>query len=381
MKVPTSRASLLLAASCAVQIMVGAAPLFEQTDVFVSGANGYAAYRIPAIEATPDGTLLAFAEARKYGLADPGFGNQQIDLVLKRSTNAGRTWLALQTVEEAGELGSSANPCPVVDRDTHRIWLFYLRGRPGRNTYTARPGTRDVETFVRSSDDQGATWSEPVDLTSVARDLSDPKWRTTVIGPGGALQARDGRLAVPAWRFEPWSVFALVSEDHGRTWQRRPFVAGVSGDECQLVELADGQWLFDIRQQRGTQRWQSTSSDGGATWSKPRASQTVSRVACAIERLTLHAAGGDRDRLLWTGPKGPGRSNLVARVSYDEGKTFPHERVLYEGTAAYSDLALLKDRTVGVLWERGAARDYQFITFTRLNQEWLEQKPDAAVKP
>ena len=360
--------------------LAAAAPLFDQANVFVSGLHGYAAYRIPAIETAPDGTLLAFAEARKYGLNDPGFAKQEIDLVIKRSTDLGRTWSEMKVIEHAGELWSSANPCTVVDRNTKRVWLFYLRGKPQRNTYTARPGTDDVGTFLRSSDDNGVTWSEPIDLTIVARDMADPKWRTSVVGPGGGIQARDGRLAVPVWKFEPWGVFAVVSEDHGRTWHRGELVPGVAGDECQLVELANGDWLFDIRQQRGGNRRQSTSSDGGKTWSQSRAGEKVARVACAIERLTLKANGDDRDQLLWTGPKGPERSNLVARVSYDEGKTFPHERPIYNGPAAYSDLTILKDKTAGVLWERGTNSNYQFITFTRFNREWLESK-DAAKPP
>jgi sialidase-1 len=95
-------------------------------------------------------------------------------------------------------------------------------------------------------------------------------------------------------------------------------------------------------------------------------------VACAIERLTLQGAGSDRNRILWTGPQGPERRRLVSRTSYDEGKTFINERVVSEGYAAYSDLTVLTDKTVGILWERGQARGYQFLTFTRLNLEFLE---------
>lgn len=57
----------------------------KHVDVFRAGESGYFAYRIPAIETAADGSLVAFAEARKYNLGDPGFGKQDIDLVLKRS--------------------------------------------------------------------------------------------------------------------------------------------------------------------------------------------------------------------------------------------------------------------------------------------------------
>ncbi len=369
---PKTRIAAATACWFTLSAALQAAPLFQQTDVFVAGQGGYFAYRIPAIETTPDGTLLALAEARKYNLNDPGFEKQDIDLVVKRSTDQGATWSAMKVIEDPGEKWSAANPATLVDRETGLVWLFYLRGKPERNTYTARAGTEDIQILARTSRDQGATWSEPLDLTRATRDLSDPKWRCSVVGPGGGICTRDGRLVIPVWRFEPWGAFAAFSKDHGRTWQRGGFVPGVSGDECQLVELADGRWLFDIRQQRGPNRWRAMSDDGGQTWPTVNPGEAVTPVACAIQRYTLKSAGDDRDRLIWTGPKGPERSNLVVRVSYDEGRTFPHQRVVAAGFAAYSDLAVLRDKTIGVLWERGAKRGYEFITFTRFNREWLE---------
>jgi sialidase-1 len=372
--------ALLLAFLSVAASLAPAAPLLQQTEVFVSGRDGYFAYRIPAIETAPDGSLLAFAEARKHNLGDPGTAGQDIDLVLKRSTNAGATWSAIQVIEDPGELYSAANPATLVDRETGRVWLFYLRAQPGRSTHTARPGADDIRILARSSADSGLTWSEPTDLTTATRDLADPKWRASVVGPGGAIQDRRGRLVIPVWRFEPYGVFAAFSEDHGRTWQRGEFVPETSGNESQLVELADGQLLLDIRQQTGPHRWRARSRDGGRTWSKPQPGEPVTPVCCAIERFTSKAAGEDRDRLLWTGPKGPKRANLVVRVSDDEGRTFSHERNLSTGPAAYSDLTVLKDGTVGVLWERGVERGYQFITFTRFNAEWLESADQAALK-
>ncbi len=362
--------------TCALAGVAAGEPAITHVDVYVSGTQGYHGYRIPAIETAPDGSLLAFAEARKYSLADPGFGKQDIDLVLRRSTDGGKTWSPMKVIEDPGELWSAANPATVVDRQTGRVWVLYLRCKPERNTETARPGTDDNQFLARTSDDSGLTWSEPIDLTKVSRDMADPRWRTSVVGPGGAIQDRRGRLIAPVWRFEPFGDLAVFSEDHGKTWQRGQGVpGGKGGDENQVVELADGRILMDIRQNAGPHRWMATSSDGGKTWSEPRPGLPVSPVACAIERYTLKAAGDDRDRILWTGPKGPERMKLVVRVSYDEGKTFPVERPISDKHAAYSDLTILKDKTVGVLWERGVEQGYQFITLTRFNREFLEPGP------
>jgi sialidase-1 len=60
-------------------------------DVFVGGQDGYPAYRIPSLVTTKRGTLLAFAEARAT-LRD----HAENDIVLKRSTDQGRTWVPLQ---------------------------------------------------------------------------------------------------------------------------------------------------------------------------------------------------------------------------------------------------------------------------------------------
>jgi glucose/arabinose dehydrogenase len=53
-------------------------------------------------------------------------------------------------------------------------------------------------------------------------------------------------------------------------------------------------------------------------------------------------------------------------VSEDGGRTFGHERVLSDEPAAYSDLAVLKDGSVGVLWDRG---DYRFVSFALLPRD------------
>ena len=344
----------------------------EHVNVYTSGEDGYAMYRIPAIEAAPDGSLLAFAEARKYGGSDPGMGKQDIDLVLKRSTDAGRTWSPMKLIEDPGELWSAANPATVVDRQTKRVWLLYLRSKPERSTRTARPGTDDMQTLTRYSDDNGLTWSEPIDLTKVARDYGDPAWQASVVGPGGAIQTGSGRLVAPVWKVKPYGVLAIFSDDHGQTWQRGSVAPGDhGGNEDQIVELADGRLLLDIRQRSGPNRFLAISADGGETWSEARPGVVVTPVACAIERLTLQSAGDDRNRIVWTGPRGPGRKTLVARLSYDEGQTFTNERLIADEPAAYSDLTRLNNKSVGVLWERG---NYRFITFTSLTLEFLEPK-------
>lgn len=66
-----------------------AQPLVTQVDVFRAGVGGFHSYRIPALLTTANGSLLAFAEARRDDRGDPGNGD--IDLVLSRSSDQGRS--------------------------------------------------------------------------------------------------------------------------------------------------------------------------------------------------------------------------------------------------------------------------------------------------
>jgi sialidase-1 len=290
----------------------------EHTAVFVGGEDGYSAFRIPVIETAADGTILAFAEGRKRNCGDPGTEENEVHLVLKRSADGGRKWSPMTVIEAPGESWSAANPATVRDRSNGRIWVHYIRCKPGRGSVNARPGTDDIQNMVRYSDDHGLTWQRG----------------------------------------------AMVPGEHG-------------GNEDQLVELADGCILLDFRQETGPHRWIAISQDGGRTWSDPRPGETVTPVCCAIERYTLKTAGDDRDRIVWTGPKGTERrTNLVVRISEDEAGSFPRERLIAEGSAAYSDMALLQDKSVGVLWEQGP---YARILFTRLDKEFLSDAPVSQV--
>src|SRR5262249_34637800 len=89
------------------------------TPLFQSGKEGYHTFRIPALLVTPKGTVLAFCEGRKKGRGDSG----DIDVVLKRSTDGGKTWKALQVIADDGA-NTVGNPCPVVERSTGTIWLL-----------------------------------------------------------------------------------------------------------------------------------------------------------------------------------------------------------------------------------------------------------------
>src|SRR5690349_23165919 len=82
-----------------------------QIDVYRAGEGGYQSYRIPALIDTKKGTLLAFCEGRKNSAADSG----DIDLLLRRSFDGGKTWGPVQTIADIGT-DTIGNPTPVLER-------------------------------------------------------------------------------------------------------------------------------------------------------------------------------------------------------------------------------------------------------------------------
>ena len=91
-----------------------------QTDVYVAGADNVHTYRIPAMVVSPKGALLVFCEARKERISDAS----PTDMVLKRSTDGGKTWLPMQVLIPGQGKEAIMNPCPLIDRTNGSIVLF-----------------------------------------------------------------------------------------------------------------------------------------------------------------------------------------------------------------------------------------------------------------
>ena len=143
-------AALLLAPPAAVPAAdpPGTSP---ESVPYTAGREGYACYRCPTLAVSARGTVLAFCEGRVNGHKD----EDDMDVVLKRSTDGGRTWGPLQALANDGR-NPCKNPCPVV-LPSGRILLVWLWNRwiPSEKYRTTR------EVFVMHSDDDGATWSKP----------------------------------------------------------------------------------------------------------------------------------------------------------------------------------------------------------------------------
>jgi len=329
----------------------------RQTDIFVSGTDGYHTYRIPGIVVSKKGTILAFCEARKNSRADHG----DIDLALKRSFDNGKSWRPMQIVWDDGG-NTIGNPCPVGDQSTGTIWLPFCRDND--------------QVFVTHSADDGTTWATPVQIT---KDVKPSGWTWYATGPGHGIQLKSGRLLIPCDHKEGNEIHShmIYSDDHGATWKLGGSLAAKT-DECAVVETADGSVYVNMRSQRGqNRRAVAWSKDGGETWSQVKLDDVLIEPTCqaGMVRFTDEKMHG-KSRILFSNPASVKREMMTVRISCDEGKTWNAGKLLHPGPSAYSDLAVTPDLSICCLYERGEKSAYERITFARFSLEYVSDSLD-----
>ncbi|MGW7351580.1 exo-alpha-sialidase [Streptomyces sp. NPDC054784] len=366
---------------------------FEQQVLFKASQDpGYACFRIPAVVRTVEGTLLAFAEGRVANCGDAS----DIDLVLKRSHDGGRTWGALQVVDEGGG-DTHGNPAPLVDRESGRIVLATTYNE-GRDDAGSCDTPCDRTPHLQYSEDDGATWSAPEDITASVRPPGWNSWYAT--GPVHGIQLtrgpHAGRLVfgVNAETYEGDRVTAnhsalLHSDDAGRSWRVGAVDSWPTGgdrsfrqkpSEVTVAERNDGSVYVNGREQDGTDlghRTYAVSRDGGATFDHPFRAQP-DLYAPMVQGALLREGGepGDgRDRMLFSAPADPDRRRtMTIRSSYDEGRTWEgvdRGKQVTADWSGYSDMVALSDDETGLLYEGGAVDARDEIRFARFTDEWL----------
>ncbi|WP_425400036.1 sialidase family protein [Aeoliella sp.] len=326
----------------------------EHSEVFVRGQDGYHTYRIPAIVKSNQGTLLAFAEGRKQNQFDHG----DVDIVLRRSEDGGRTWLPMQLVyEEGGDARVTiGNPVPVVDRDTGKIWLFFCRD--------------NEDVLAMYSDDDGQTWNKPVDLTATLKRPEWTGWYAT--GPCHGIQLASGRLVIPANHNAPnrrkgTETHMIISDDHGATWRIGGSVDAAT-NENSIAELGDGRLYVNARistHRNHTHpylRYVAYSNDGGESFELPELDDELTCSICEASVLSVTRPNGE-SVLLMSNPRSQRRERMTVRASTDGGQTWNKGLRIYEGLSAYSDMVQIDDETVGLVFERDLYNGLTFVRF------------------
>lgn len=387
--------------ACASQ----ADPLLEpaRVDLFTANTNGYELYRIPGLTVTAKGTLLAYAEARRTGRGDWG----AIDVMLRRSADGGKTWtepVVLSKVKQQiaknpmalaqnlGQEGATTfnNPIAIADRKTGAVHFLFC--------------AEYMRAFYMRSDDDGKTFTEPVEITS-AFEAFRPEydWKVLATGPGHGIQLTNGRLLVPVWlstgtgghAHRPSVVSTIYSDDQGATWKRGEIAVPNNEDtinpsETVAEQLADGRVMLNLRtESKRNRRVVTTSADGATGWSQPRYQEELAEPICFGSIVRLSGAGDGRpNRLLFVNPdnlqrggkdgepgKGRDRKNLTVQLSEDDGATWTAKKVIDAGWSGYADINVGPDGSIYCLYERGGLGDDHFrtaaLTLVKFDLKWL----------
>lgn len=428
MKVPARSIPLFLAFVAALCTLIFVScdgrkeSVFQKNIIWDPREDSVEGYRIPGIVATPHGTLLAFAEQRPvYGDKDPK------SLVLKRSTDKGLTWSENIYVERAdGSYWSDhqeqidpddapdkrevwTNIAPLVDRDNGRIFFFYALSEGGVAGENLQRYTR---VFYRYSDDDGLSWSDRTDVTDILNSRSDGtpnrdedgNWITDengfacdylgrafhMPGPGHGIQLSSGRLLLQVWNRKAlgikgkgiipkadrrYGICTMYSDDHGKTWKYgSSFGHAHNMNESRIVELENGNLYLNARYsgEKNNHRAVAVSRDGGISWEDERIDESFP-VSSNCDAGLISLQGNEVHYLLYSkNESGEGRKNLVVRLSADDGDTWPVVKVVDEGPAKYSDMAVLSDKTVLLIYETVKNGPVYGVRF---NLDWLRDNP------
>lgn len=326
-----------------------------------------ACYRIPAIVTAPNGNLIAAIDERVPSCADLKW-NRDINIVIKRSLDNGETWTEMERILDYPLGKSASDPSMIVDHLSETVFLFF--------NYMDLDNERDVYYLkVITSNDNGATWSEPIDITN---QITKTEWHNNFkfITSGRGIQTSDGKLLHTLVNLEN-GLHLFGSDNHGKSWYLidTPILPA---NESKIIELEDKTWLINSRISSGKYRYIHTSTDQGQTWnSTPDTSLIDPNCNASIIRYTAIKEGADKNRLLFSNANMANeRSNMTIRISYDEGKTWSEGKTIYSGSAAYSSMTILENGDIGLFFEKD---NYQDNVFVRVTLEWLTDGKDTFI--
>ena len=336
--------------------------------IFQKGTEGYSCFRIPALIKTKAGSLLAFAEGRKSNCSDEG----DIDLVVKRSTDNGKTWSKLSVIWSDGA-NTCGNPAPVVDQNTGKIYLLMTwndgEDKIGEINAGTSKNTRRV--YVTASTDDGLKWDVPKEVTS---SVKLPNWGWYATGPCHGIQMSKGayknRMVIPCDHIEVGgskrgNAHVIYSDDAVATWKLGgivPVHSALNPNESTVTELSDGKLLLNMRVGGNqNQRVYSISSDGGLIWSALMPTPELVDPVC--QGSLTSSVVGNGYAVFFSNAASTTRKNMTIKMSMDDGANWTKKKVIFSGPSGYSDLLMLSNDSIAILYEAGVGAYTDGIAF------------------
>ena len=292
--------------------------------------------------------VLVFAEARHGDGADAGTPH---DIVMRRSTDGGRSFAPSVCLLRANGARCYANPTPIYDAVTGHILLAFAEN----------PDNKATTLYLMESEDLGSTWSAPRDITAAVTKKTDTRFH--IPGPGHGIQLQKGphtgRLLLQLWhRGEDVSLpraargyctSLLYSDDHGATWTHiAPLGAEMLANESRLAEC--GQGLIWSLRASGQQHALAFGSADGTAWNAPQIAPLPPANACDAGLISLSFGEKYANTVLLSrisGTEKGQRRDMEICISRDGGKSFPARFSLPAGDAmpGYSDLCVIREET------------------------------------
>lgn len=175
-------------------------------------------------------------------------------VTIQTSSDGGATWSSKTYIASAAAGHDYRDPSIVSTRTGRLIVNFF--------DYN---GTSILGIYTTHSDDGGATWSTPAVVTT--------SFSSYTATSGAILQHSSGRLIFPIYgqnsgdTADRFSV--MTSDDDGATWSNKIDVTAANSamNEASLVEFADNSIHAFIRNDSDGKVYTSSSTDKGATWS------------------------------------------------------------------------------------------------------------------
>lgn len=336
-----------------------------------AGDDGAAAYRIPGLVTSNKGTLLGVYDVRYNNSADL---QEYVEIGLSRSTDGGQTWEKMRIPMSFGEYdglpkaqNGVGDPAILVDKKTGTIWIVaaWTHGMGnGRAWWNSQPGmdrNHTAQLMMVKSDDDGKTWSEPVNVTE---QVKDPSWYFLLQGPGRGISMEDGTLVFASQYIGSDRIpnaGIIYSKDHGKTWNISA-LARTNTTESQVAELEPGVLMLNMRDNRGGSRAVSTTIDMGKTWKEHESSRTaLQEPVCMASLISVKAKDNvlGKNILLFSNPNDTkNRHSITIKASLDGGHTWLSENQLMLDAGwgwGYSCLTMIDKETVGILYESSVA--------------------------
>lgn len=332
---------------------------FWDREVFPLKELPYERNRIPGMIVTQNGTLIIYNEARK---SESDWA--EMDIFMQRSEDGGKTFEEpIYLARGTKEINTVNNPVTVQDNNG-RIHFLYCENY----------GIRGGRILHRTSDDDGKSWSEPIDITTSTL----PDYRNAfALGPGHGICTQDGTLLVPVWLVPkyyaspdtshvPSIISTLFSLDNGESWQLGEILtstdSAISPNETSIACTFDGRIYLNARV-HGTRRAIAYSENGYYGWSKLTIDKALIDPRC-FGSCAAYDHNGKKALLFANCESENSRDHITVKLSLDNGTSWTSKYLISEKSGGYVEIAVDNSKgTIYVLYEEDFGKSCRLTAF------------------